>query len=204
MEFEPAGARAKVGACPADDFVVGGEGAGHEAGVDEVDAARGPAPVGVGAVLDFEADVAGDGGGLDGGEVDAGYGCGGEEGGFGECDWPEAGAGADVEDLFDGEGVEGGEVEAAVEVVVEDGVLDVEAFGFGFVVGVDVGSFAVFVVAPAPVHGVVGDGGGEGLGVEVAVVVASMHAVCVGGDSGVGGRGGRVWLGGGSVVCRRA
>ena len=43
--------------------------------------------------------------------------------------------------------------------------------------GVEVGSFAVFVVAPAPVHGVVGDGGGEGLGVEVAVVVAGMDAV---------------------------
>ena len=34
----------------------------------------GAAPVRVGAVLDFEADVAGDCGGLDGGEVDAGYG----------------------------------------------------------------------------------------------------------------------------------
>ena len=86
--------------------------------MDEVDAGGGAAPVRVGAVLDFEADVAGDCGGLDGGEVDAGYEGGWEEGGFGEFDWPEACAGADVEDLFDGGGVEGGEVEAAVEVVV--------------------------------------------------------------------------------------
>lgn len=57
------------------DFAVvvgpGRDAAGEHAGVDEVEVGQGIRPVEV-RVVDFEADVEGDGGGLDWGEVDAG------------------------------------------------------------------------------------------------------------------------------------
>lgn len=104
-------ARVCVGAL--DDVEVGTETGRDGAEVDVVELVR--VQPGVFGVVDFEAAVWGDEGGLDGGEVRADYGRGGVL--VCEFDGPDSGAGSDVEDVVDAarEVFEWGEVETSVE-----------------------------------------------------------------------------------------
>ncbi len=81
-----------------DDLAEVFEAAEQDARVDVGEVLGRVEPVGFGGVVDEEVEVGGDGGRLDGGEVGADHGGGGEE--FGHFDGPYSGAGADVEDAF--------------------------------------------------------------------------------------------------------
>jgi hypothetical protein len=105
------------------DVEVRAEAGGYGAQVDVVELVR--VQPRVFGVVDFEAAVGGDEGGLDGGEVCADYIGGGVLGC--EFDGPDPCAGGDVEDVVDaaGEILDWGEAESAVECYEEEVVLEI-------------------------------------------------------------------------------
>lgn len=111
-----------------------GDGAVQAADVDEVEGVRREGPVGF-HVVDLEAHVGRDPGGLNGGEVGAGDQRGGIQ--VGDVDGPEARAGAEVEDLGR-RGRDGREKEAVLERLGVQRVSDVEVLVGFFVVGAPV------------------------------------------------------------------
>jgi len=103
----------------ADDGAEVLEAAEQDARVDVGEVAGRIEPVGLGGVVDEEADVGGDGGGLDGREVGADDGGGWEE--LGHLDGPDARAGADVQDpigIVQGREVDSSSVEPFEEFIL--------------------------------------------------------------------------------------
>jgi hypothetical protein len=134
------------------------DGARQGADVDQVEVVgRVVDPVALG-IVNVELCIWGHPGGLDGRQV-----CADDLGLWvlvGEVNGPDAGAGADIEDAA-GRGVDGGVVELAAEDHGEDVVQQVEAVLLLLVVGQDVGTTAVAMVAAAIAVLVVEDGRGE-------------------------------------------